>query len=68
MYYEDLEKRGGCGVVARERHERHMPQKGEPLAKEKQLKISPLFKILAVKTNLVAFKIYDLTSGARCAV
>ena len=24
LYHEDLEKRGGCGVVARERHETHI--------------------------------------------
>ena len=43
-YHVDLEKRGGCGVVARERHESH--KKGEMLAK--QLKISPLLKILTI--------------------
>ena len=34
MYHDDLQKRGGCGV--------------EVLAKEKQLLIFPLFKVLAV--------------------
>ena len=24
LYHEDLEKRGGCGVVVRERHDSHM--------------------------------------------
>ena len=36
-YHEDLEKRGGCGLVARERHESHMSRLGEPLAKAKNL-------------------------------
>ena len=26
LYHVDLEKRGGCGVVARERQESHMSQ------------------------------------------
>ena len=47
-YHGDLEKRGGCGVVARERHESHVLQWPKLLAKDKQLKILPLFKILAV--------------------
>ena len=44
-YHVDFEKRGGCGVVARERHKSHMSQWGKLLAKAKQLKIFPLFKI-----------------------
>ena len=48
IYQVDLEKWEGCGVVARERHESHMSQ-GELLAKAKQLKIFPLFKILTVQ-------------------
>ena len=47
MYHEDLEKREGC--VARERHESHISLWGELLAKEKQLKIFPFFKILVVE-------------------
>ena len=48
FYYVDLEKRGGCVVVAREWHESRVSQWGELLAKAKQLKIFPLFKILTV--------------------
>ena len=44
----EFQKRGECGVIAREGHESHMSQKDELLAKAKQLKIFPLFKILAV--------------------
>ena len=48
IYHVDLEKRGGCCVVARERHESHMSQQAELLAKAKQLKIFPFIKILTV--------------------
>ena len=48
-YDVDFEKREGSGVVARERYECHMSQYGDLLAKAKQLKIFPLFKILTVE-------------------
>ena len=50
-YHVDFEKRKGCGVVARERYESHLSQLGELLAKAKQLKIFPLFKILTVNSE-----------------
>ena len=51
-YHEDLEKRGRCGVVARETRESRV-QWAKLLAKEKQPKILPLFKILADETKTV---------------
>ena len=66
MYHLNFEKRGGCGVVARERQESRMSQLGEPLAKAKQLKISPLFKILTVQLNSILFKnLYSKTFKAK---
>ena len=59
MYHVDFEKRGGCGMVARERHESHMSQRGELLAKPEQLKIFPLLKILAVDKNNSHFNCAD---------
>ena len=46
LYHVDLEKRGGCGW------EEPQSQKGELLAKAKQLKIFPLFKILTFSNML----------------
>ena len=42
-YHVDFEKRDGCDVVARERHESQMSKWGDLLVKAKQLKIFPLF-------------------------
>ena len=50
--------------MARERHESHMSQQGELLAKAKQLKIFPLFKI--VKLFEEKLKKLELTVGSKC--